>query len=367
MNATELEALLRERVQRAEHGERLPPVRTLMREYRVGQSALQEILTRMARQGLVSMRVGRGTFVHKTTGGASARSFRGARVLLLSARVQGERSHRVAQLLQEQLSERGAHCIQLVYAHIEEALEVLRSNVRVDACVLQSYFDLVPLGLLSFLRERCPVLVVDGARVAGLDIDAVTSDWRAAMDRAVGRLRGQGHERIAFIAWPGHVQPLDGLRQHFISLRRVLGLSETAMPLMELERMPRPGETSRELVRDALTRLWQTPQRPTALMMWGPAADIPALLSDLRQRNIVVPRDMSLIMLGHVDIKAQHEEKIDIIGTRAVDAAAKLAEQVQRRIEDPQRTGAMEFLPLHEAEFSSVARAPSQNASRRRR
>lgn len=360
MQVSQLEQLLRDRVRQARHGEQLPPVRALMREYRVGQSALQEILSRMARQGLLSMRVGRGTFVQKTTPGIATKSFKGARVLLLSAQVQGERSHRVAQMLQAQLSERGAQCIQLVYAHIEEALEVLRSNLQVDACVLQSYFDVVPLGLLSFLRERCPVLVVDGARVAGLDIDAVTSDWRAAMDLAMGRLRAQGHERIGFIAWPGQVQPLDGLRQHFISLRRILGHSHEVMPLVELSRMPRAGESSRELVSDALTQIWQSAQKPTALMLWGPSMDISALLSDLHGRGIVVARDMSLILLGHVDVKVQHEEKIDIIGTRAVDAAAKLAQQVQQRIEDPQRPSSMEYLPLHQAEYGSVAQASTQ-------
>lgn len=362
MNATDLEALVRERVQRAAHGERLPPVRSLMREYRVGQAALQEILARMARQGLLTMRVGRGTFVHKGPGGTAARSIRGARVLLLSARVQGERSQRVAQLLHVQLSDRGAHCIQLVYANIEDALEVLRSNLRVDACVLQSYFDLVPLGLLSFLNERCPVLVVDGARVAGLDIDAISSDWRAAMDRAIGRLRDEGHERIGFIAWPGNVQPLDGLRQHFASLRRVLGLDECAMPLVELERMPRAGESSRELVRDALDRLPRGPKRPTGLLLWGPAADVPGLLADLRQSGACVPRDLSLVMLGHVDVQAQHERQIDIIGTRAADAAAKLADQIQRRIEEPRRPGTVEYLPLHEVRFGSVAPAPDRAA-----
>lgn len=364
MDHSELETALRERVHQAAHGERLPPVRALMREYRVGQAVLQEILSRMARQGLLSMRVGRGTYVHKAEGVQAARSMRGAQVLLLSARVQSERSHRVARLLHEQLSERGARCVQVVYGQIEEALEVLRSNMRVDACVLQSYFYVVPLGLLTYLRERCPVVVVDGGRVAGLDIDAIASDWRGALDLAIERLRGVGHERIALVTWPGDIQPLEGLRHHFASLRRVLGASPQHMPLVELERMPQAGESSREMVREAIDRLWQGRTRPTALLLWGPKSDVHGLLADLRQRGIQVPRDLSVIVIGHVDVPGEHGHLLDIVGSRSSDAAAKLVEQVQHHIEDPRRAGAVAYLPLHHVEAGSVA--PPRPQARRR-
>ena len=154
MKPSDLEIALRRRVEDAPHGARLPPVRQLMREFKVGQATLQEILGRMARQGLLQLQVGRGTFVHKP-GRSGASSLIGARVLVLCARIQSERGHQVADQVQEQLSAAGARCVKLVYERIEEALEVLRLTARFDACVLQSYFDAIPLGLLAFLRERC--------------------------------------------------------------------------------------------------------------------------------------------------------------------------------------------------------------------
>jgi DNA-binding LacI/PurR family transcriptional regulator len=366
MTPSDLEAALRQRVQQARHGERLPPVRALMREYRVGQAVLQEILARVARQGLLSMRVGRGTFVQKTDDVMAPRSIRGARVLLLSARVQSDRSHLVARLMHEQLSELGATCIQVVYRHIEETLEVLRSNMRVDACVLQSYFYRVPLGLLSYLRERCPVLVVDGGRVDGLDIDAISSDWRSAMDICIERLRGEGHERIGFISWPGEVPPLEGLRHHFVSLRRLLGLSEKQMPLLELARMPSAGESSWELVRQAIDQLWRGAMRPTALLLWGPKSDVHLMLAELRQRGIKVPQNLSIVMIGHVDVPTEHGDVLDIVGSRSSDAVAMLVQQVQSRIENPQRPGARAYLPVQYVQAGSVG-PPQQRKSRRTR
>ena len=79
---------------------------------------------------------------------------------------------------------------------IDEALGLLDPDRRFDACVLQSYFAPLPLRLIAFLRERTGALCVGGARLAGVevDVDAVASDWRGAIDLAMERLRAAGHQ-----------------------------------------------------------------------------------------------------------------------------------------------------------------------------
>lgn len=347
MNANDLEAALRQRVDSAVHGDRLPPVRTLMREYKVGQAVIQEILGRMARQGLLQLQVGRGTFVHKPAHGPSSR-LRDARVLVLSARVQSERSHQVADRVQEQLSAAGARCVQLVYERIEEALEVLRLSARFDACVLQSYFDAIPLGLLAFLRERCGAVVADGARVTGVDLDAVASDWRGALDIAAERAVQAGHRRIALVAWPGAVQPLEGLRHHFVSLRRALRCSEAEMPLIELERIPRLQEVDGDLVRDAFAQIWADRKtRPSAVIAWGLGPGGAALASALDRLKLRVPRDLSVVMLSHVDVRTGTDNRFDVVGSRCADAADALVAQVNDRIEFPAREHRTIYLENH--------------------
>lgn len=354
MNAQDLEAALRTRVDQASHGDRLPPVRDMMREYKVGQAVIQEILGRMARQGLVQLQVGRGTFVHKP-GRSAASSMANARVLVLSARVQSERSHQVAGRVQEQLSTAGARCVQLVYERIDEALEVLRLSARFDACVLQSYFDAIPLGLLAFLRERCGAVIADGARVTGVDLDAVASDWRGALDIAVDHASEAGHRRIGLMAWPGSVQPLEGLRHHFISLRRALRRSEAEMPLIELRRIPRPEEGDGEFVQDAFARAWaDKSSRPTALVALGLGPGGSALSAAIEQHKLRIPRDLGVIMLGHVDVANDSNSRFDMVGSRCEDAASALVAQVCERIQYPARDHCTVYLENHYRKAGSL-------------
>lgn len=358
MNANELEWFLRERVRNAKHGERLPPVRTLMREYGVGQAAIQGVFNRMAHQGQLSLRVGRGTFVQKM--GQARSSLDGATVLVLSLRLQTERSHAVARQLHGQLSELGVRCIQLVYERLDEALEVLRLNARFDACVLQSYFETVPLGLLAFLRERCGGLVVDGARLAGMDVDAIASDWRGAMDKGALALRHAGHERIGFVAWPGGAQPLEGLRHHFCSLRQWLGRDEVQMPLIALERMPRPGESSAELIRAGLDKAGHGRRGAvTALMVWA-GSDGDGIARALDGLSLQVPRDLSVLLLGHVNRADEHIHTFDIVGSNSDAAAAALVACVRQRIEQPQSEHQTIYLENHLVSFGSIGAPASR-------
>jgi DNA-binding LacI/PurR family transcriptional regulator len=355
MKSADLEAALRQRVGSAGHGEKLPPIRQLMREYKIGQAAIQEILGRMARQGLLRMQAGRGTFIHRP-GKGSASVVTGARVLVLSAREQSPRSHQVASQVQEKLSAAGARCVQLVYERIEEALEVLRLGARFDACVLQSYFDAIPLGLLAFLRQRCGAVIADGARVTGVDLDAVASDWQGATDIAVERLRRAGHRRVALLAWPGAVQPLEGLRRHFVSLRRALHRTEAEMPLIELERIPRPSEEGGSLLLDAFGRAWGGKgERPTAMIALGLGLGTPALRAALDRYRLKVPRDLSVIVLGHVEVLDDRSSQgFDVVGSACGDAAHALVEQVTDRLEYPVREHRTIYLENRYQEGGSV-------------
>ena len=158
----------------------------------------------------------------------------------------------------------------LVYDRIDDALEVLRLTARFDACVLQSSFDDIPLGLLAFLKEHGVAVVADGTGVTGVDVDAVASDWRGALDAAVDALITRGHRRIALLAWPGEVQPLQSVRHHFGSLRGVLHCSDQEMPLVELHHLPRHGESPMAMWQRALAMLWtRSDARLTAVVAWG--------------------------------------------------------------------------------------------------
>jgi len=335
MDARALEALLRDRVAAAEHGERLPTVRTMMREYRVGQATIQAALARLARQGLLQLQVGRGTFVQRPVPRARA-GFDGARVLLLSPRRQTERSYAVARRLQAEFAARGARCVQIIYERIDEALGLLDPDRRFDACVLQSYFDPLPLRLIAFLRERTGALCVDGARLAGVDVDAVASDWRGAIDLAMERLRAAGHQRIGLVAWPGAVPPLQGVRQHFASLRRCLDGSPQTMPTVELESAPQPGHAVRAEMAAALKRIvMPRAGGPTALLIWGGGAHAGELRHALKTAGRGPRSASSVLLLCHVDRPEEHGDHFACAGSVSAQAADEIVGLIAWRFEHP--------------------------------
>lgn len=353
MPPTTLEAALRERIAQAQHGERLPTVRALMKAHGVGQATIQAVLTRLATQGLLSLQVGRGTFVLKPSA-LRREGLRAASVLLLSPRQQSERSHGVARRLQAHFADDGARCVQIVYERIDEALDLLAPDRRFDGCVLQSYFDPLPLGLLAFLRQRTQALCVDGARLAGVDVDAVASDWRGAMDEALQRLRAAGHQRIGFVAWPGPVQPLEGLRQHFRSLRRCLGLDEAAMPLYELGSLPRPGAPADADLQAVLARVPAARRGgPTALMVWGASVSALALREAMAR-----PQAPHTVLLCHVNRHEEHLEAFDRVGSDSDQAADEIAAMVRWRLAHPMEEPRTAVLPSRWATAAAPVAAP---------
>jgi DNA-binding LacI/PurR family transcriptional regulator len=347
MKVHELEQALLARVEQARHGDKLPPVRALMNEYKVGQALIQEILGRLAHQGKLTLRVGRGTFVQKPSEMAR-KGIAGASVLVLSLRGQTQRSYEVARRMHAELSRQDVKCVQLVYERLEQALEMLHVKTRFDVCVLQSYFDTIPIGLLSYLQNRCSGVVVDGARISGIDVDAVASDWRGAMDSALSLLRAAGHERIAFLAWPGAVQPLEGLRHHFISLRQCLGRDAEWMPLVQLEHMPRPGESSVDLISEKLAELdLGSATAPSALIVWsvGQAEALEIALARLGIKQRKQRRSVRIVVLGHVNRPEDHLNRFDIIGSNSDVAADVLVQCISARIGSPQSPHKTVYLP----------------------
>lgn len=364
MDALTLETLLRERVAAAEHGERLPTVRVMMREYRVGQATIQTALARLARQGLLQLQVGRGTFVQRPAARARA-GFDGARLLLLSPRRQTERSHAVGRRLQAEFAARGARCVQIIYERIDEALGLLDPDRRFDACVLQSYFDPLPLRLIAFLRERTAALCVDGARLAGVDVDAVASDWRGAIDLAMEQLRAAGHRRIGLVAWPGTVPPLQGVRQHFASLRRCLGGNEQTMPSVELASAPQPGHAVRAELAAALKRI-AAPRTggPTALLIWGGGAHVQELQQALASAGRGPRSASSVLLLCHVDRPEEHGDCFACAGSVSAQAAEEIVALLAWRFEHAAAEPRTVLLPSRFDARASLRRVSSGRAGR---
>ncbi len=80
MSRSDLDNRLRALVAPMAHGQRLPAVRQLMRDFGVGQAAMLEALNALAGEGLVLSQVGRGTFAQKPGSAIGKSSLAGASV-----------------------------------------------------------------------------------------------------------------------------------------------------------------------------------------------------------------------------------------------------------------------------------------------
>ncbi len=244
---------------------------------------------------------------------------------------------------------------------IDEALGLLDPDRRFDACVLQSYFAPLPLRLIAFLRERTGALCVGGARLAGVDVDvdAVASDWRGAIDLAMERLRAAGHRRIGVVAWPGTVPPLQGVRQHFTSLRRCLGGSKKPMPSIELACAPQPGHPVRIEMAAALKRIvMQRFGGATALLIWGGGAPAGELRLALKTAGRGPRSASSVLLLCHVDRPEEHGDCFACAGSVSAQAAEEIVALIAWRFEHPAAEPRTVLLPSRLDARASLHRVP---------
>ena len=115
-------------------------------------------------------------------------------------------------------------------------------------------------------------------------------DDREVMERAAGHLLDLGHRHIAYIAASGQLSTgrrrLEGVRDSF----RKRGIDDSPLIVLQKEPTTRWGE---EAVRQVLTMK----ARPTAILS-GSAHVTAGILSALRQAEIRLPQEMSLVGFG---------------------------------------------------------------------
>lgn len=186
---------LRQQSQGLSDGSRLPTVRELMKQFGVGQGVIQRAISTLAREGLVSAEVGRGTFVRRQVPVPRATGERS--VVILNHDHPGLRGERIAAAIHEQLLSAGTRSVVMTYRDLAHAADWLSAMPSVDACVVRLHGDVLPAGILATLRARCRAIVVEGVPVEHVDVDSVATDWLLAIETAIRHLQSRGHRKIA--------------------------------------------------------------------------------------------------------------------------------------------------------------------------
>lgn len=355
---TELERYLDGLARHAEAGARVPSIRDLMRRFGVSQAIVSRAFDALREQGLISSEVGRGTFFQ--AGGAAPlerarpRAVSSSRsVLLLRRTVSINRSRVLIQGLQRRFTEAGHRVLEVSYTDSAHVHEVLRALPSFDACLIQSTFETITIGMLATLRDKASVLAVDGAALTGLDVDAVGMEWGEPLGAATKLLQQAGHRRIAY-ATTTHP-----FLANQLGLRRWAQL-QAADPELDLQTLP-VAKLSYDDYEAALVERIRASQEAdgrlpfTALVCWGieDGERLQALLAGI---GVQVPRQLSVVLLGRADLANEHANFFETFGCNVADQIDCLYRAINARWEQPERPYALELIPLAHRAGKSVAK-----------
>jgi DNA-binding LacI/PurR family transcriptional regulator len=369
----DLDQFLDELARDARPGDRLPTIRELMRRFGASQMVVQRAFQTLKARGLIESQVGRGTYfvgrggaapadpaTRPATAGAERTRPPGARsVLLLRRSISIARGRVLLEGLQRRLAAEGHRVLELSYTDPEHALAALKGLPRFDACVVQSTFKTIPIGLLAALRDKCEVLAVDGAALVGTDVEAVGTEWGEPLAAAVALLSRHGHQRIGYASTTHPFLATQLGRRRFETLRRTLG--ELDLHAVDVPGLP-DGDYAAALVAQLKAALDAGGQLPfSALVAWGieDGARFRSLLADA---GLPVPAALSVVLLGRTDLPNEHADFFHIVGCSVADQVDALHEVLQARWADPAAPYGVRLTPVTARAGASVA-APAKTAA----
>ncbi|WP_313292813.1 GntR family transcriptional regulator [Rhizobium rhizoryzae] len=346
----------------AQPGDRLPTVRSLMRDFKISQPGVQRALQALKEEGLVDAQVGRGTFFVGNSANPSAAGTRtlpqkGRSVILLRRPSATQRARFVMDRLQVMVTDGGDMTLEVGYSNADHARRVLQSLPRFDACVIQNSFEQMPVEMLAALRRKSDNVIVDGAWLVGTDVDAVGFEWGRPVERAVRLLATSGHQDIHYITTANSFLANElGLHRY----RQIREEASYATLLHEPDLLP--SLPSREFELAVLERLAAIAREPgekrRGVLVWGIESG-QRLRAGLHARGIRVPEDISIVLLGRSDVEAEREGFFHLIGYSAQEQAEALYARLKSRWSDPHAPYGLSLITMHEVEGRSVLLAAS--------
>ncbi|UUZ63122.1 GntR family transcriptional regulator [Polaromonas sp. P1-6] len=360
---SDLEQFLDELARDAHPGDRLPPIRDLMRRFGASQMVVQRAFQSLKARGLIASQVGRGTYFRADGGPAivSAGASAGSRspvvrsVLLLRRSISIVRGRVLVDGLQRRFTADGHRVLEVSYTDPDHARTVLKGLPSFDACVVQSTFKPITIDVLAALKEKTDVLAVDGAALAGTDVDAVGMEWGEPLATAIALLQQRGHSRIAYATTTHPFLASQLGRRRFEYLQNTLtGIELHSMSVPHL-----PDDNYEAGLVDMIKASLDVTGRPpfTALVAWGieDGAKFRRLLSDI---GVGIPSALSVVLLGRTDLANEHADFFDTIGCSVADQIECLYQAITARWTDPSIPYGVRLIPVATRAGQSIATPP---------
>ena len=349
----EVENWIDQAIARGSPGERLPNMKTLMKEFRVGQKIIQAAVKPHVDSGLLVSQRGLGLMINGSDKPSTGAATWDGDLLVLRRTCESAIAAKLIRGLERAMTQRGLSLLQVGYSEQSQALEALGSLGRFKVCLLQSHFERQSIDFLYALKRHARHIVVDGAHITGIDIDSVGTDWRGALLFAFHQLRELGHRDIAFLTSAHSARTIAMPRREFSELSE-FDDNAAHCPVIQLDALP--GDYRSDDIVAALAPHCRATKgfRFTALIAWG-VVDGAVLAQSLRRLGCRVPDDLSVILLGSTDRISEHLATFDVIGNSDADKLLQFVQVINERMADSGNAKENHYLHFACAEHGSVS------------
>lgn len=206
-----------------------------------------------------------------------------------------------------------------------QRIEVLLQR-QVDGLILLPALEDDAATLAALQRSETPCVVIDRSMPASLVTDAVLSDHYAGVGEAAGYLLDNGHRRLGLVVGRD-------VRPSRERIRAVRNAFETRGLVEDL--IIESGTLSVEHGAHALERLLSDAQPPSAIILGGNQL-LEGALAVIKQRNVTLGKQLSLVCCDDVPLSRLHEPPIATVQRDTALLGKRAAERLLQQLDERQ-------------------------------
>lgn len=353
-----LEEDLRQKILLLPDGHKLPPIRDLMRDYRVSMATVTRALSNLSDEGIISSHVGRGTFKIRSDQSNSPKQLDLIGVIV--PQLDDQFFGRVIRSVEKQCSEAGYN---ILVRHLDGHAERIHSYfdqlrkagvsgliyIPSNAATLEEFQTYNFEFLERFLPSKMPGVVLD-QEVSGTHFPCVRSDHAGGAEMLASHLYSLGHRRLVMI--DSYPCPSTEIRWNAFS-------SFLEARKCHVERLIFPGAGHNPtVVRSAVRKLRSITPAVTGIFA---ANDRIALniLFECQRQGISIPNELSLVGFDDLEIGRLCEPSLTSVIQSLEEIGRQAADIVLRQISSGQPMSAEKvILPVQLVERNSSSIPP---------
>jgi DNA-binding LacI/PurR family transcriptional regulator len=311
-------------------GSKLPTIRQLTSQFGVSQHVLQRAFEQLRSENLVTSHVGKGTFV----GGGEGSTAASYRILTLLYQHPYYRGDIVARNIHQRLSIEGHKSLILTYSSSAHAVELLQGGGRFDTCIVQPRSSLIPISLISLLKQRSDHVLIEAFAADQLDVDSVSNDPDKTVRLILDYLERKGHQRVAWITEDGGNYFFERTAQLFDMYCRGANREPDACRIVK-------GETDvsrlglRDLAGELAALKGKARKFPFSAVVVASFVDGETILKAFEQIGLTVPDDICVVRIGSPDLVSDHMNRIAVVGRSSTQAAETVLDRMSWRWQNP--------------------------------